>query len=113
LRKPIGAEALRPSRRRLTYPRLFIAEWIELCGTSQTKVADKIGYSEPHLSTVITGKRPYNQEILERIATALGVEPVMLFSAPPEPPLLHLWGAMDEGQRQQALRHLKAIKGDS
>lgn len=111
--KPIGAEALRPTRRRVAYPRLFIAEWLEYRDTSQTKMAEAIGYSEPHLSTVINGKRPYNQEILERIADFLRVDPPMLFNRPAEAPLLALWERMNETERAQALRHLRAIKGES
>ena len=39
-----------------------------------TDLAEKTGYSQPHLSNVLGGKRPPSWEMVEKIALALGCD---------------------------------------
>lgn len=77
-----------PAAKRPTWRRLPLAEWLDFVGQSQTWLAEQTGKSDPQISHLINGKRPYNQKFLEDAAKAfeaaagIPVEPSMLFYPP-------------------------------
>jgi len=55
------------------------------CGVSQSKLAEKAGISTQYIAMIELSKQFPTPEMLERIATALGIESFELFSVPPIP----------------------------
>lgn len=51
----------------------WLREQIKLAGTSQAEFADQIGIKQPQLSRIISGERGASSDVLERIATLLGL----------------------------------------
>jgi len=66
--------------------RNFIKEWREHRGLTQDGLAERVGTSKGYLSQFETGARRYNQDFLERIATALGCAPADLLGRDPNKP---------------------------
>lgn len=65
--------------------RTFIREWRQAKPMTLAELADKMGMNEGYLSEIENGQRRYNQDILERAATALGVPAGYLLSRKPPP----------------------------
>lgn len=53
-------------------------------GVSITKLAELVGITQPNMSNIANGKTSPSLELLERIASALGVTVPELFAAPKE-----------------------------
>lgn len=74
------------------YKKTYIKEWREKRGLSLRRLADRLEHTpggEPIIShasigRIEKGQQPYSQPILEAIADALGVAPVMLLEVNPE-----------------------------
>lgn len=74
------------------YKKTYIKEWREKRGLSLRRLADRLEHSpggDPIIShtsigRIEKGQQPYSQPILEAIADALGVAPVMLLEVNPE-----------------------------
>lgn len=78
----------RPTRQR---HRTFIREWRVYAGLKQNEAAARLEIEPSTLSRIETGKSPYDQDILERIALAYGCDPEDLLSInplQPDPPKL-------------------------
>src|SRR4051812_10713662 len=77
-----------PPAARPTWKRLPLKEWLEFFDRSQAWLSQATGYSDPFVSLVLAGKRPYNQEFVEAVAKALSkvageeIDPSMLFHPP-------------------------------
>ena len=63
--------------------RHFLKEWRTAANQTQQEVADAIGYERSYYSRIETGKRGYDQEILERLAKHYGVSPHDLIARNP------------------------------
>jgi len=57
-----------------------IKEYRRKCGFSQDKLAELAGISSQYLATVETCRKFPTPEVLDRLATALGIEPHELFT---------------------------------
>jgi len=55
------------------------------CGFSQSKLAERAGISTQYIAMIELTKQFPTPEVLQRIATALGVEAYELFAVPPSP----------------------------
>lgn len=55
------------------------------CGISQSKLAEKAGISTQYIAMIELSKQFPTPEVLERIASAIGIEAYELFSVPPTP----------------------------
>jgi transcriptional regulator with XRE-family HTH domain len=55
------------------------------CGISQSKLAENAGISTQYIAMIELSKQFPTPEVLERVATALGIEAYELFSVPPSP----------------------------
>jgi len=55
------------------------------CGISQSKLAGKAGISTQYIAMIELSKQFPTPEVLQRIATALGIEAHELFTVPPSP----------------------------
>lgn len=73
-------------------------------GTTQRAVAEAADISEPHMSQVVNGRRQYTQELLEKVAGALGpgIEPGMLLYPPPSKRMWEIWQKLTPEQQEQA-----------
>jgi transcriptional regulator with XRE-family HTH domain len=55
------------------------------CGLSQVKLAEKAGISTQYIAMIELSKQFPTPEVLEQVATALGIETYELFYVPPSP----------------------------
>jgi transcriptional regulator with XRE-family HTH domain len=81
----------------------MIRRWREFRGLSQEALASAIGRERSYLSRIERGERPYDQEMLESLARALGCEPADLLVRDPTDPQ-GLWSVYDQltpAQRRQ------------
>lgn len=102
------------------YTKTFIREWREYRGLSLRRLADRIdtdgdddALSHASIGRIEQGKQPYSQPILEALAEALQVSVVDLLSVDPtkEGEVVDLMRLIDDKNRDQAIRVLKALTG--
>jgi transcriptional regulator with XRE-family HTH domain len=67
-------------------PKWFLKEWRKHRGYSQERLAELVGTSKGYVSDFETGKRRYNQDILEQFALALNTTPADLLRRSPSDP---------------------------
>ena len=83
-----------------------LQEWRKLRGKSLQALADATGTSKGYVSELETGKRRYNQDLVEKFAAALDVDPAALIGLGPEersgPPMIGYVGAGGEGHFEDA-----------
>lgn len=79
------------------YRPTFIRQWREMKGLSLDALASRVPMDKGNLSKVERGRLPYNQEMLERLADALGTEPASLLMRDPSDPE-GIWTLMDRAQ---------------
>lgn len=81
----------------------FIRQWRKHRGYTVEHLAGMIEITGASLSRIERGLQPYNQELLERVAEALTVEPAsLLMRDPSEPePIWSIWDRAKPGERQQ------------
>ncbi len=98
-------------RKRLT---TYLREWREFRGKNQIDVAEAIGVKQSTLSRAETGKTPYDQDLLEKLALQYGCDPADLLTIDPlkpDPPRLvydRLRHASKEDQ-EQVMRVIDAM----
>jgi transcriptional regulator with XRE-family HTH domain len=81
----------------------FIRAWRNHKHLSLDQLASRVPMDKGNLSKVERGLLPYNQEMLERLADALGTEPAsLLMRDPTDPsPLWSIWDNAQPGVRRQ------------
>jgi transcriptional regulator with XRE-family HTH domain len=62
----------------------FILEWREASGMTQEQIAKELKVKQPTISKLESGKTPYNQDFLERLAVLLKARPADLISRRPD-----------------------------
>lgn len=72
----------------------FIRQWRKAKNLSLEALAARVPMDKGNLSKVERGLLPYNQEMLERLADALGTEPASLLMRDPSDPD-GIWTLMD------------------
>ena len=83
--------------------RHFLKEWRTAADQTQQEVADAIGYERSYYSRIETGKRGYDQEILERLAKHYNTAPSNLISQNPgSAPAL--WEIVDQLSKDDLVR---------
>ena len=93
--------------------RHFLKEWRTAADQTQQEVADAIGYERSYYSRIETGKRGYDQEILERLAKHYGTSPCNLISQNPGTAPA-LWEIVDQLSKDDLIRLTdiaRALKG--
>ena len=90
---------------------LFLKEWREHRGLSQSALARAIGTVSSRVNEVENGRERYNETLLNRFADALGTEPWCLLLGPPEvaEPLRALYFRLSPERRADALRLMAAL----
>ena len=68
--------------------RTYLREWRKAHQLSLVVVAEMVGLTQPHLGRIETGKNPYNQDLLEALATIYGCTPDDLLTRHPDQPKL-------------------------
>jgi transcriptional regulator with XRE-family HTH domain len=81
----------------------FIRAWRKHRDMSLERLASQVPMDKGNLSKVERGLLPYNQEMLERLAEALGTEPASLLMRDPTAPspIWSLWDHASPGVRRQ------------
>ena len=99
----------RPSER----PGHFIRQWRKHRGHTLEHLAERIGMSHQNLGKIERFKVPYNQELLENLATELRCAPADLIMRDPSDPegLWSIWDGLKPSERSQAVRLMQAIRG--
>ena len=84
----------------------FIRAWRLSKHLSLEKLAARVPMDKGNLSKVERGILPYNQEMLERLADALGTEPASLLMRDPSDPegIWSIWDQAKPGVRRQIAR---------
>lgn len=92
--------------------RWFLKEWRKKRGYSQERLAEIIGSSKGYISELESGKRRYNQELLESLADALSCEPGDLIVRDPSDPagLWSIYDALSPSQRVQLVEIGQTLK---
>ena len=87
----------------------------ELRNLTQEQLAEKSGTSSQYISALERGQKNATVEMLEKIATALGVQPVILFSfdseldQPSKQTVKQLLDQLDGRQLQKALKIISTL----
>lgn len=91
--------------------RHFIREWREHRKLTQDQLAERLETSKTSISRIETGKQPYTQDTLDRLAWALRCSPADLLMRNPLDPEApwSIWDSLKPAQRRQAIRLLKAL----
>jgi transcriptional regulator with XRE-family HTH domain len=84
----------------------FIRSWRTSKNMSLEQLAARIPMDKGNLSKVERGILPYNQEMLERIADALGTDPASLLMRNPTDPegIWNIWDQAKPGTKRQIAR---------
>jgi transcriptional regulator with XRE-family HTH domain len=84
----------------------FIRAWRQSKNMSLEQLAARIPMDKGNLSKVERGILPYNQEMLERIADALGTDPASLLMRDPSDPegIWNIWDRAQPGTKRQIAR---------
>lgn len=100
----------KPKRERTKH---FFKEWRDYRGLTQEQAVGRLNWSQSKLSRIEAGATPYNQDDLEAAAEAYDCEPWQIISANPfkEGQVVDLVRLLNEAQRDQAIRVLKALTG--
>jgi transcriptional regulator with XRE-family HTH domain len=96
----------------VTSARHFIREWRKHRGLTLERLAEELGITHASLSRVERGLQPYNQALLENLATALDVRPADLLIRDPSDPD-GLWSIYDQlrpVERRQVVEIAKTLK---
>lgn len=88
----------------------FLKEWRKRRGYSQERLAEMIDTSKSYISELESGKRRYNQELIERLADALSCSPADLLAIDPEIALWSILTTLSDKQRRQLAAIAEAIK---
>lgn len=81
----------------------FIRAWRQAKHMSLEQLAARVPMDKGNLSKVERGLLPYNQEMLERLASALGTEPASLLMRDPADPegIWTIWDRARPGTKRQ------------
>lgn len=92
--------------------RWFLRAWRKHRGYTQEKLAEMVGTSVGYISDLEKGKRRYNQDLLEALATALNCEPADLIMRDPTMPesIWTIWDQIPETDRAVAIRALEGFR---
>jgi transcriptional regulator with XRE-family HTH domain len=93
----------------------YIKEWRKHRHLTQEQLAGRLGVATSSVSQLETGKQGYSQATLEALAEALSCEAWQLISVDPtkEGEVIDLMRLIDDRNREQAIRVLKALTGTS
>lgn len=93
----------------------YIKEWRRFRGMTQTELADQIGMAMSHLSRIEVGRVAYTQQVLEKIAAALGCGPADLIARNPEggADIMELWASLSSEAQDQIRSLAKMLGGKS
>jgi transcriptional regulator with XRE-family HTH domain len=89
----------------------YIRPWRKHRGLTLEQLAERLHMHHSALSKIERGKRPYNQDLLERIAEELSCEPVdLLIRNPLEPEAVwSIWDRIAPADRDTARRILEQL----
>jgi transcriptional regulator with XRE-family HTH domain len=102
---PKPRHALRPT---------FLRQWRKHRGLTLERAGEFLHMTGQNLGKIERGEYPYDQPLLERAAELYACEPVDLLIRDPSDPegIWSIWESAQPGERRQALRVLKALKGE-
>ena len=91
----------------------YIREWRKHRGLTQDQLAERIGIARSYLTKIETGKRRYDQPLLEAAAYALRCEPGDLITRDPTDPegIWSIWDQLKPPERVRAIAVLRALTG--
>lgn len=90
----------------------FLKQWRKHRGYTQERLAEMTNMSIGYLSDLEKGKRRYNQDHLEALATALQCEPFDLIMRDPSDPdgIWSVWDQLRPVERSQVVEIAKTLK---
>lgn len=89
----------------------YIRQWRTHRVLSLEQLAERVGLTHASLSRVERGLQPYNQDMLEALASALGTDVVSLLIRDPTDPdgIWTVWDQAKPAQRNQIVEIAKAV----
>jgi transcriptional regulator with XRE-family HTH domain len=92
----------------------FIRQWRQHRGYSLDQLAERVPMDKGNLSKVERGLLPYNQELLERMAEALGTDPASLIMRDPSDSaaVWSIWDHASPGDKARIERVVTALFED-
>jgi len=90
----------------------FLREWRKHRGLTQDQLAERIGINRAYLSKIESGKRRYDQPLLEAAAEVLRCEPADLIIRDPSDPdgIWSIWDQLKPVERSQVVEIAKTLK---
>lgn len=114
-RRPPGCDtaAMNQPYQRKQYRKTYIREWRKHRHLTLEQLANRVGMTPSGLSLLERGQSGYTQGILEALAEALATTPSALLDVHPEKEgqVVDLLRLIDDKNREQALRVLRALTG--
>lgn len=97
---------------KLPTQRWFLKQWRKHRGYNQTRMAEMMEMSLGYYNEVETGKRRYNQDILEKAADVLRCDPADIITRDPTSPdaIWSIWDQLQPTQRAQLVEIGKTLK---
>ena len=92
--------------------RHFIRQWRKAKGWTQERLAEASDVPQYEISRVENGKKPYDEELLERIALAMNVTPADLIMRDPSDPegLWSIYDQLSDSQRTELVEIAQVMK---
>jgi transcriptional regulator with XRE-family HTH domain len=91
--------------RRWPYRKLYLAEWLEVLGHSQTDAAEVAGVGQSYISNIIAGRRPNPSTfVLLRLSEWLGITVNDLFEPPPDDAIVKAIRGLSPGAHDALMR---------
>jgi transcriptional regulator with XRE-family HTH domain len=105
------AKKVTPRFRKPPYGRTFIREWRQHRNKTLQQLADAIEMTHASLSRVERGRQPYNQSMLEAIASALQTDVASLLMRNPSDPeaIWSIWEQAKPGVRRQIVEIARTL----
>ena len=91
--------------------RWFLREWRKHRHLTQDQLASRLETSKSWISELETGKRRWNQDVLELLADALNCEPADLIMRDPTAPnaIWSIWERIPPARRELAIKSLEVF----
>lgn len=98
--------------RKRARPRHYLLEWRKKFGMTQAVLAERIGYSRSYYANIESGKRHYDQELLEALTVVYKCSIGDLIMRDPNEPssILSIWQDIPDSERPRLQHMLEAFR---
>lgn len=100
-------------KKRTQRPKTFIREWREHRDLTQEQLGERVGRTKGWVSQIEKGTINYTQDMLERVAKALGTDVGSILRRRPESPeeMWEIWDKASPEQKAMIARLARSVLG--